>query len=209
MNVQLSSLDIAVLGAYAVLLVGVGIVMGRKVKNAGDFFSGGKKVPWWMGAISSYMAMISCFVFIAYAQIGYEDGLVGVTVFWSTAFAILVGTFLFARRWQRANLATPIEYLERRYGPGVRQVVGWCGVAFRVLDNTVRLYTLGVIASQFLGVSLAAGIVLGALLVLAYTLTGGLWSVLVTDIIQCAALMAVAITILPLLLNAVGGLGAL
>ena len=209
MNVQLSSLDIAVLGAYAVLLVGVGIVMGRKVKNAGDFFSGGKKVPWWMGAISSYMAMISCFVFIAYAQIGYEDGLVGVTVFWSTAFAILVGTFLFARRWQRANLATPIEYLERRYGPGVRQVVGWCGVAFRVLDNTVRLYTLGVIASQFLGVSLAAGIVLGALLVLAYTLTGGLWSVLVTDIIQCAALMAVAITILPLSLNAVGGLGAL
>lgn len=209
MNVQLSSLDIAVLGAYAMLLVGVGIVMGRKVKNAGDFFSGGKKVPWWMGAISSYMAMISCFVFIAYAQIGYEDGLVGVTVFWSTAFAILVGTFLFARRWQRANLATPIEYLERRYGPGVRQVVGWCGVAFWVLDNTVRLYTLGVIASQFLGVSLAAGIVLGALLVLAYTLAGGLWSVLVTDIIQCGALMAVAITILPLSLNAVGGLGAL
>jgi Na+/proline symporter len=162
-----------------------------------------------MGAISSYMAMISCFVFIAYAQIGYEDGLVGVTVFWSTAFAILVGTFVFARRWQRANLATPVEYLERRYGPGVRQVVSWAGVAFRILDNTVRLYTLGVIASQFLGVSLATGIMLGALLVLAYTLTGGLWSVLVTDIIQCAALMAVALTILPISLNAVGGLGAL
>ena len=209
MNITLTTLDIAVLGVYAMLVVGVGLFMGRKVKNAGDFFSGGKKVPWWMGAISSYMAMISCFVFIAYAQIGYEDGLVGVTVFWSTAFAILVGTLFFARRWQRANLATPVEYLERRYGPGVRQAVGWCGVGFRVLDNTVRLYTLGIIASQFLGVSLAAGIVLGALLVLAYTLTGGLWSVLVTDIVQCAALMAVAITILPLSLNAVGGLGEL
>lgn len=209
MNITLTTLDIAVLGVYAMLVVGVGLFMGRKVKNAGDFFSGGKKVPWWMGAISSYMAMISCFVFIAYAQIGYEDGLVGVTVFWSTAFAILVGTLFFARRWQRANLATPVEYLERRYGPGVRQAVGWCGVGSRVLDNTVRLYTLGIIASQFLGVSLAAGIVLGALLVLAYTLTGGLWSVLVTDIVQCAALMAVAITILPLSLNAVGGLGEL
>ncbi len=209
MNIPLADLDIAVLGAYAVVLIGVGLVMGRKIKNAGDFFSGGKKVPWWMGAISSYMAMISCFVFIAYAQIGYEDGLVGVTVFWSTAFAILFGTFIFARRWQRAKLATPVEYLERRYGPGVRQVVGWCGVAFRILDNTVRLYTLGVIGSQFLGVSLGAGIALGALLVLAYTLTGGLWSVLVTDIIQCAALMAVALMIVPLSLNAVGGLGEL
>ena len=211
MNMQtpLTSVDFAVLGAYVALVLGAGLFMGRFVKSSGDFFSGGKKVPWWMGAVSSYMAMISCFVFIAYAQIGYEDGLVGVTVFWSTAFAILVGTFLFARRWQRANLATPVDYLERRYGPGVRQVVSWAGVAFRVLDNTVRLYTLGVIASQFLGVSLTAGIALGALLVLGYTLTGGLWSVLVTDIIQCVALMAVALTILPLSLNAVGGLGAL
>ena len=64
--------------------------------------------------------MISCFVFIAYAQIGYEDGLVGLTVFWSTVCAILLGTFIFARRWQRANHATPVEYLERRYGSGVR-----------------------------------------------------------------------------------------
>ena len=209
MNIPLTTLDIVVLGVYAVLLIGVGLVMGKKVKNAGDFFSGGKKVPWWMGAISSYMAMISCFVFIAYAQIGYEDGLVGLTVFWSTAFAILLGTFVFARRWQRANLATPVEYLERRYGPGVRQFLSWCGVAFRILDNTVRLYTLGVIASQFLGVSLPVGIALGAGVVLIYTTTGGLWSVIVTDIIQCVVLMTVSLTILPLSLNAVGGLGEL
>ena len=208
-STPLRIVDFVVIAAYFALTLSAGLFMGRFVKNAKDFFSGGKKVPWWMGAISSYMAMISCFVFIAYAQIGYENGLVGVTVFWSTAFAILVGTFLFARRWQRANLATPVEYLERRYGPGVRQVVSWCGVAFRILDNTVRLYTLGIIASQFLGISLGAGIALGALIVLLYTLTGGLWSVLVTDIIQCTVLMAVAFTILPLSLNAVGGLGSL
>ncbi len=206
---HLSLPDIIVIVAYFALTMGVGIAMGRRVKSAGDFFSGGKKVPWWMGAVSSYMAMISCFVFIAYAQIGYEDGLVGLTVFWSTAFAILLGTFIFARRWQRANLATPVEYLERRYGAGVRQFLSWCGVAFRILDNAVRLYTLGIIASQFLGVSLSTGIALGAGVVLVYTTTGGLWSVLVTDIIQCAVLMTVALTILPLSLNAVGGLGEL
>ena len=112
---SLSRLDFAVIVAYFAVTLAVGLFMGRFVKSSGDFFSGGKKVPWWMGAISSYMAMISCFVFIAYAQIGYEDGLVGLTVFWSTAFAILAGTFVFARRWQRANLATPIEYLALRF----------------------------------------------------------------------------------------------
>ena len=205
----LNAADWIAIGSYLTITVGVGLAVGRKVKSAGDFFSGGKKVPWWMGAISSCMAMISCFVFIAYAQIGYEDGLVGLTVFWSTTFAILVGTFLFARRWQRANLATPVEYLELRYGPGARQVLSWCGVAFRVLDNAVRLYTLGIMASKFLGISLSSGIVLGAAVVLVYTVAGGIWSVLVTDIIQCAVLMAVTLTVLPLSLSAVGGLGSL
>ena len=209
MKTVLSSLDFAVLIAYFALITGAGLFMGRFVKSTKDFFSGGKKVPWWMGAVSSYMAMISCFVFIAYAQIGYEDGLVGVVVFWSTAAAIVLGTLLFARRWQRANVATPVEYLEQRYGPGVRQFIGWCGVVFRILNNTVRLYTLGIIASQFLGISLGRGIWLGAAIVLVYSATGGMWSVLVTDLIQCTILLGVSVAVVPLALNAVGGLGAL
>jgi len=170
-TMPLSALDFAVIALYFAVVLGAGLFMGRFVKSSGDFFSVGKRVPWWMGAISSYMAMISCFVFIAYAQIGYEDGLVGITVFWSTVFAILVGTFVFARRWQRADMATPVEYLERRYGVGVRQVISWSSVVFRVLTNAVRLYTLGIIASQFLGVSLVTGIWLGALIVLVYSMT--------------------------------------
>ena len=208
-TLPLSALDFAVIALYFAVVLGAGLFMGRFVRSSGDFFSGGKRVPWWMGAVSGCMSMVSCFVFIAYAQIGYEDGLVGVTIFWSAAAAILGGTFLFARRWQRANLATPVEYLERRYGPGVRQVISWSGIVFRVLDNAVRLYTLGIITSQFLGVSLDVGIWLGALVVIVYTMTGGLWSVLVTDVIQSVVLMAVALTVLPLSVNAVGGLGAL
>lgn len=174
----LNAVDWLAIGAYFALTMGVGVVAGRRTKNAADFFSGGRKVPWWMGAVSSYMAMISCFVFIAYAQIGYEDGLVGLTVFWSTAFAVLAGTFVFARRLRRANLATP-------------------------------LYTLGVIASQFLGVTLSSSIALGAAVVLVYSASGGLWSVLATDVVQCAVLMSAALAVLPLSLNAVDGLGAL
>lgn len=208
-TMPLKGLDFAVIAAYFAVTLAAGLFMGKFVKNAKDFFSGGKRVPWWMGAVSAYMAMISCFVFIAYAQIGYEDGLVGVTVFWSTAVAIVLGTFVFARRWQRANVATPVEYLERRYGPGVRQVVSWCGVGFRILNNTVRLYTLGIIASQFLGISLARGIWLGVAVVLVYSCTGGMWSVLVTDLIQCVVLLGFSLAVVPLALHAVGGLGAL
>ena len=42
----LSGLDWAVIAAYFALTLSVGLFMGRFVKGAGDFFSGGKKVPW-------------------------------------------------------------------------------------------------------------------------------------------------------------------
>ena len=211
MNIQtpLTTLDFAVIGAYVVLLLGVGLFMGRFVKGAGDFFSGGKKVPWWMGAISSYMAMISSFVFIAHGGVAYSDGIVAIVVFWSCAFAVLAGTWVFASRWRKARVDTPMEYLERRYGAWVRQFISWCGVAFRVLDNMVRLYTLGLMASVLTGVDVVTGIWLGCAIVLVYTLAGGLWSVLVTDVIQCAILLGVSVAVLPLALKAVGGLGAL
>ena len=201
--------DFAVIAAYFAVTLATGLFMGRFVKSSGDFFSGGKRVPWWMGAVSSYMAMISSFVFIAHAGVAYQDGIVAILVFWSTVFAIVAGSWLFAWRWQRARVTTPVEYLERRYGPGVRQFVGWCGIAFRVLDNMVRLYSLGLIASVLLRIPLSAGIWLGVAIVLAYTLTGGLWSVLVTDVIQCSILFFAAVAMLFLSLDAVGGLGAL
>ena len=205
----LSGLDVAVVAAYFAVTLSAGLFMGKFVKSGKDFFSGGNKVPWWMGAISSYMAMISSFVFIAHGGIAYEDGLVAILIFWSCAFAVLAGTWIFSARWRRAKVTTPMEYLERRYGAWVRQFISWCGVGFRILDNMVRLYTLGLIASVLLGVSVGKGIWLGVAIVLAYTMTGGLWSVLVTDMIQCVILLGVSVAVLPVALQAVGGLGAL
>ena len=100
LETTLGALDVAVIVAYFATTLSVGLFMGRFVKNAKDFFSGGKKVPWWMGAISSYMAMISSFVFIAHAGVAYQDGLVAILVFWSTVFAIVAGSWIFAWRWQ-------------------------------------------------------------------------------------------------------------
>ena len=209
MKTALATFDIAVIAAYFVLMLVIGIFMGRFVKSSGDFFSGGKRVPWWMGAVSSYMAMISSFVFIAHAGVAYQDGLVAILVFWSTVVGVALGAYVFAWRWQRAGVTTPMEYLERRYGAWVRQFISWCGVAFRVLDNMVRLYSLGLIASVLLGIPLSTGIWLGVVVVLAYSLFGGLWSVVVTDFIQCGILFTAAVLMLFLSLNAAGGLGAL
>ena len=103
---QLSLLDIIVIVAYFALTMGVGIVMGRRVKGVGDFFSGGKKVPWWMGAISSYMAMISSFVLLALGRCGrilHKPGwsliipfIASVVIFLNTRDYVILALYVFS-----------------------------------------------------------------------------------------------------------------
>jgi len=205
----LAPLDYTAIGIYLVLMAGIGGILGLYVKNVKEYFAGGNAVPWHLGAVSNYMTMVSTFVFVAHAGVAYKDGLVAVVILWSAVPATLLGTAFLAHRWRRAGLVTPVEYLEQRYSSAVRQITSWGGVAFRLLDNMVRLYALGVFVSGTLGCTMGEAIVVCGGIVIVYTMIGGLWAVVVTDAVQCAILLMITTVMVPLALNAVGGFGAL
>ncbi len=205
----LATLDYTAIGLYLVLMAAIGGVLGLYVKNVKEYFAGGNAVPWHLGAVSNYMTMMSTFVFVAHAGIAYKDGLVAVVILWSAVPAALMGAAFLASRWRRAGLVTPVEYLEQRYSSAVRQITSWGGVGFRILDNMVRLYALGVFVSGTLGCSMNQAIAVSGGIVIVYTMIGGLWAVVVTDAVQCAILLMITTVMVPLALKAVGGFGAL
>ncbi|MDA3926500.1 MAG: Na+:solute symporter [Kiritimatiellae bacterium] len=205
----LEILDYSAIAIYLFLMAGIGIALGMVVKNVKDFFAGGNCVPWHLGAVSNYMTMMSAFVFVAHAGIAYKDGLVSMLILWSAVPATVVATLVFAKLWRRANLVTPVEYLEQRYNAPVRQISSWGGVIFRILDNMVRLYALSVFVSGALGCTMNQAIIACGGIVVVYTMIGGLWAVVVTDAVQCAILMMITIVMVPLAINAAGGFGAL
>ena len=205
----LVALDYTAIGIYLALMAGIGGILGMFVKNVKEYFAGGNAVPWHLGAISNYMTMISTFVFVAHAGVVYKDGLFGLLLLWSPVPATLFATIFLAHRWRRAGLVTPVEYLEQRYGASVRQIISWGGVGFRILDNMVRLYALGIFVSGTLGCSMNQAIAVSGGIVIVYTMIGGVWAVVVTDAIQCAILLMITTVMVPLALTAVGGFGAL
>jgi SSS family transporter len=205
----LTSLDYTAIAIYLALMAGIGGVLGLYVKNVKEYFAGGNAVPWHLGAISNYMTMMSTFVFVAHAGIAYKDGLVALVILWSAVPAALFGSAFLAHRWRRAGLVTPVEYLEQRYSAAVRQVISWGGVGFRLLDNMVRLYALGVFVQGTMGCTLAQAVAVSGGIVIVYTMIGGLWAVVVTDAVQCAILLMITSVMVPLALTAAGGLGAL
>lgn len=205
----LQTLDYWAIAIYMLLMAGIGLFLGRFIKNIGDYFKGGNAIPWVSGAISNFMTKFSTFMFVAYAGIAYQHGFVALTLIWSTVLPALVGVAIFAKRWRRAGILTPMELLETRFNAPVRQVFAWAGVFFKILDNMVRLYALGLFVKTAVGMSLEQAILICGIIVALYTIAGGLWAVVVTDVVQFIILMVATLILVPLTLQAAGGLPAM
>ncbi|HUT89366.1 MAG TPA: sodium/solute symporter [Thermoguttaceae bacterium] len=205
----LQTLDYVSIAVYMALMAGIGLLLGGLVKDVGAYFKAGGTLPWVAAAISNYMSMFSAFIFVAYAGIAYQDGLVAITVVWCTVPPALLGAALFGPRWRRAGIMTPVEYLETRFNAPVRQFFSWGGIGFGVLNNMVRLYAIGIFISGATPLSLEVSILVAGVIVVLYTFLGGLWAVVLTDTVQFVVLIFTTLILLPLALNAVGGLGGL
>ena len=205
----LQTLDYVAIAVYMALMAGIGLLLGGLVKDVGAYFKGGGTLPWVAAAISNYMSMFSTFIFVAYAGIAYEHGLVAVTVIWCTVPPALAAAAVFGPRWRRAGIMTPVEYLETRFNAPVRQFFSWGGIGFRILDNMVRLYAIGLFIAGATTLPLEFSILAAGLIVVLYTFLGGLWAVVLTDTVQFVVLILTTLILVPLSLRVVGGLSGL
>lgn len=201
--------DYFILIAYFVLMLGIGVYFYRYMEGMKDFFSGGNQVPWWLAGVSFYMASFSAFAFIYYSSVAYLHGWVAITLFYVTVPATMVGVIFFAKRWRRARITSPVEYLESRYSPTVRQLFAWHGIPTRIIDDSLKLIAISIFLSQGLGVRPSTSIFWSGLIITAYTFMGGLWAVAVTDFVQFVVLAAAITILLPLSVLRAGGISAM
>jgi Na+/proline symporter len=116
-----------------------------------------------------------------------EKGLAGVVEdpFGSSMCLVLVGLF-FAAKLYRMDLLTIGDFYRRRYNPTVEMLTSLAIVASYLGWVSAQVVALGLVFSILSAgvLSLQAGIMLGAAIVLAYTLLGGMYSVAWTDFMQ-------------------------
>lgn len=205
MYAQLQTLDYVAVAVYIGLMAVVGLLFAWLVKDSGAYFKGGGAIPWGMAAVTNFMGLFSTFVFVAYAGVAYEYGLVSISVFWSFVPACIIGGLFFAKRWRRSGYTTPTEYLELRYNFPVRQTTSWVGLVMRFLDNMVRLYAIGIFICAVTPLSLGWAIIISGIIVTIFNLFGGMWSVSIMSTIQFVIMILVTMVLLPLSLQDAGG----
>lgn len=203
---KLQQLDYITIIIYMVLMSGIGIFLGKYIKNIADYFKGGSGVSWIAGGISNFMTKFSTFVFVAYAGIAYSDGLVALTLIWCTVLPSLIAVFVYAKRWKRAGIISPVEFLETRFNAPIRQIFSWSGVGLKLLDDMIKLYAIGIFVTAASGIPFETAVIFCGLVVALYTVIGGFLAVIVTDVVQFVILFFSTLILVPLAYNAAGGL---
>ncbi|HOQ87221.1 MAG TPA: hypothetical protein PLQ89_16020, partial [Phycisphaerae bacterium] len=203
---QLQGPDWFILVCYFVVMLGIGLYFYRFMKGLKDYFTGGNTIPWWLSGVSYWMSSFSAFAFISYSAMAYKYGLIGVTIYWVTVPATLFSVIFFAGRWRRARLTSPVEYLETRYSPALRQVFAWQGIPVKLIDDALKIVAIGTFIHVSLDIGMEKAMFWSSIIILAYTFMGGLWAVTVTDFVQFVVMMAAVLALFPLAFGEVGGL---
>ena len=220
----MAPIDWALLGAYLVLTLVLGLWLARRNSGEEDYFVAGRRLSGWLAGASMAATTFSIDTPLYVAGLIGSRGLAGNWEGWSFGLAHVAMAVVFAPLWRRSGVLTDAAFTELRYGGSA---AAWLrGVKAFLLALPVNCIGIGYAFLALRKVVEALGIVTGApaafgvpdtlwllavvaLMVLAYTVAGGLWAVVVTDLVQLVLALLGALAVAIAALHAAGGMGGL
>lgn len=190
----LETIDIVIIALYAVALLGIALVVSREPKghdkNTEDYFLAGRALPWWAIGASLIASNISAEQIIGQSGQGFAVGIAIAAYEWQAAIVLLVVAKYFLPIFLKRRIYTMPQFLEQRYGEGVKSLMSVFWVALYTAVNLTTVLWLGGLAITSLTgwEPLAAMAVLAAFATL-YSIYGGLKAVALTDIVQVVVLL--------------------
>lgn len=209
---QLHSLDLLIVAGYIVALIAIALWVSREKpgheKTSEDYFLAGRALPWWAVGASLIAANISAEQIIGQSGQGYVVGLAIAAYEWQAAIVLLIVAKFFLPIFLKREIYTMPQFLDQRYGSGVKSVMAVFWIALYTAVNLTAVLWLGALAiNGVTGLPVWPGMAGLALFAVVYSLYGGLKAVALTDIIQVVVLIVggAIITWIALSLVAQGG----
>jgi SSS family solute:Na+ symporter len=213
------AIDSAVLLLYFVLIISIGLYMGRKEENLKDFALGGRRIPWWAVLASIIAAETSAGTFFGTPGEGFAlRNYTYIQLAFGTILARILVSYIFIKPYYDYKVFSIYEYLTARFGVGSKNAASAVFMFTRVLASGARLYVAAialVLAYEMIrgmrpGQTETLFIYIGATVVIViltaiYTTIGGIKAVVWTDFIQASIMMGSALVALGLLYSAIPG----
>lgn len=199
-------LDFYVMGVFALLIFAIGLTFTRaSSKNGRAFFEAGGATPWWINGLSLFISYFSAGTFVVWGSIAYKSGLVSNVIQLTMAISGLLVARFVAGKWKNTGSPTAADYLGRRFGTKTQQFYNYLILLLSLFTTAAVLYPVGVMVHVATQLSLNTCIIIIGLIIVLYTAAGGLWAVLVTDVVQFVILSAAVCIVIPIAFHQIGG----
>ena len=193
---------------YLVLSIGVGIAAALRVHNTRDYVLAGRTLPLYVVTAMVCATWFGSETVLGISSTFIKEGLRGIIAdpFGSSLCLVLVGLF-FAAKLYRMNLLTIGDYYRARYDATAELLTSLCIVVSYLGWLSAQIVVIGLVFTVVTGgaVSMGAGIVIGAAVVLVYTIWGGMYSVAWTNFVQMVIIVAGLLYIFVLIAGKAGG----
>src|SRR6266516_99315 len=213
------AIDCAVLLVYFVLIISIGLYMGRGEENLKDFALGGRRMPCWAVLASIIAAETSAGTFLGTPGEGFAlRNYTYLQLAIGTILARILVSYIFIKPYYDYKVYSIYEYLTARFGVPTKNAASAVFMITRLLASGARLYFAAIALAlayemisgtrpnqtQTLVIYVSACIAI-VILTAIYTTLGGIKAVIWTDLIQASIMIGSALVALALLYSAIPG----
>lgn len=210
----LNTLDFAVIVVYLVAVTLFGLRFRRKRQTLKGYFLADNTIPWWAISLSIMAAETSTLTIISVPGLAYEKDFRFLQLVLGYIVGRIIVSLLFIPQYFRGELVTAYQFIERRFGEGLRSLTAGLFLVTRAAAEGVRVFAVAIVVKIALGSFLSgmsdyerdvAAIAIVTLLTLAYTFEGGMAAVIWTDVVQLTIYVTGGLVAVFVILHAVPG----
>ncbi len=187
--------DYLVVVVYFVFVLGVGFKLKKNMHTAEDFLLAGHNcgqegkssisIPTWVTGLAFLSANLGAIEVMGMAANAAQYGVMTAHFYWLGAIPAMVFLAVFMMPfYYKSKIRSVPEYLRKRFNEPTRAFNAFSFAIMTVLMSGMNLYAMAIVFQMVLGWPIHASIWLAAVVVLAYTITGGLTSSIYNEVMQ-------------------------
>lgn len=200
-------MNIAIIVLYLIAMVAIGLIAARRARSAEDYRVAGRRLGpvFYTGTMAA--VVLGGASTVGGIALGHSYGLSGMWLVVAIAVGVLALSLFFAGRIASLKIYTVSEMLALRFGAGIAsRVSSIVMLAYTVMLAVTSTSAYASIFTVLFPMGRTSAILLGSLVVIAYSCLGGMWSITLTDMMQFLFMtIGIFAILLPFSLSAAGG----
>ncbi len=202
---SLPLIDLLIVIAYLIGMVGVGVYFSRKNTSAEQFTSASGKIPGWAIGISIYATFLSSNTFLGVPGKAYGSNWNSFVFSLSMPLAAWVAVKYFIPFYRSSGSVSAYTHLEDRFGAWARTYAVICFLLTQLARMGSIFFGIALSLQALTGYPMATIMIVVGICIVLYTVMGGIEAVIWTEVVQAVVKTAGALAILYLIVDGMDG----